>query len=181
MNHRRNLPDRMCEFPIMFLIVKGQRAAIGIQCELHLNHRPSLHPSILPNCISCVYIRLCPLPPILSYPWRLADSPLPSTQPTLVFPSDPCPSRHPQAHPVSKMDCSCGCLARMEPMMETCVLSEGLVLNHKQRHNALCSLLYSPSIGFRAPFVHKMTQDDVSDAWVCICVYFFMYSLIYFL
>ena len=78
------------------------------------------------------------------------------------------------------MDFSCGCLARMEPMLETCVLSEGLVLNHKQRHNALCSLLYSPSIGFRAPFVHKMTQDDVSDAWVCICAYFFIYSLIFF-
>ena len=68
----------------------------------------------------------------------------------------------------SKMDCSCGCLARMEPMLETCVFSEGLVLNHKQRHSALCSLLYSPFIGFRAPFVHQMTHIDVNDSWVCM-------------
>src|ERR1041384_6393938 len=124
----------------------------NIFINLSLGHISNeLHPTILLNCIIFLYIRLCPLPPVISYPRRLADSPLPSTHPTLVFPSDPCPSPQPQAHPVSKMDCLCSCLARMEPMLETCVLSEGLVLNHKQWHSALCSLLYSPSIGFRAP------------------------------
>ena len=71
------------------------------------------------------------------------------------------------------MDCACDCLARMEPMLETCIFSEGLVLNQRQRHSALCSLLYSPFIGFRAPFVHQMTDDDVNDSWVCIfCISF---------
>ena len=46
--------------------------------------------------------------------------------------------------------------------------SEGLVLNQRQRHSALCSILYSSGIGFRAPFVHQMTDDDVNDSWVRI-------------
>src|SRR4051812_6279207 len=71
------------------------------------------------------------------------------------------------------LDCACGCLARMEPMLETCVFSEGLVLNQRQRHSALCSLLYSLVIGFRDPFVHQMTDDDVNDSWICIfCILF---------
>ena len=76
------------------------------------------------------------------------------------------------------MDCACGCLARLEPMLETCVFSEGLVLNQRQRHSTLCSLLYSPVIGFRAPFVHQLTDDDVSVSWVCISrIFFFMCCL----
>ena len=76
------------------------------------------------------------------------------------------------------MDCACGCLARLEPMLETCVFSEGLVLNQRQRHSALCSILYSSGIGFRAPFVHQLTDDDVSVSWVCISrIFFFMCCL----
>ena len=163
----------------LFLIVQGQRAANGIQCELHLIIA-HLYIPLYFRTTSVVYIYgfvHCHPSYLIRGGQQIVPSP-PPTQPSSS--SDICSSPQPQAPPTSKMDCSCGCLARMEPMLETCVLSEALVLNHKQRHSALCSLLYSPSIGFRAPFVHKMTQDDVSDAWVCICAYFFIYSLIFF-
>jgi hypothetical protein len=115
-----------------------------------------------------IYIWLGQLPPLPPYPWRLPSYLILGGEHCLLFCHPSLIRLLPNQTLRLAMDCACGCLARMEPMLETCVFSEGLVLNQRQRHSALCSLLYSPVIGFRAPFVHQMTDDDVNDSWVCI-------------
>ena len=64
------------------------------------------------------------------------------------------------------MDCKCRCLAKMAPVADTCVYTEGLELTNIEWRSMLECLMI-PNRGFHAPFLHRLTTADLQESWVC--------------
>ncbi|KAE8803925.1 hypothetical protein D1007_20186 [Hordeum vulgare] len=60
--------------------------------------------------------------------------------------------------------CSSGFLARMVPIAEACLYSDGLELTQSERRCLLPCML-TENRGCRAPFIDHLTDADVQDSW----------------
>ena len=74
------------------------------------------------------------------------------------------------------MDCKCGCLARMAPVADTCVYTEGLELTNTEWRSMLGCLMI-PNRGSHAPFLHRLTTADLQESWVCFSPHNFGHNL----